>query len=103
MAQSDSQTLTVEVAYATPDREMILALAVPPGTTVIEAIHRSGILQRTSEIDLAKNKIGVFGKLVSPDHVLQQYDRVEIYRPLVADPKDIRRLRANKPARLRET
>ncbi|MDQ3259642.1 MAG: RnfH family protein [Pseudomonadota bacterium] len=97
MAQPDSETLTVEVAFASPDREVILALAVPPGTTVIEAIHRSGILQRISEIDLAQNKIGIFGKLVSPDHVLHQYDRVEIYRPLVADPKEIRRLRANKP------
>jgi putative ubiquitin-RnfH superfamily antitoxin RatB of RatAB toxin-antitoxin module len=99
MAQPVSEPLTVEVAYVAPGREVIIALAVPPGTTVIEAIHRSGILQKAPEIDLAKNKIGVFGKLVSPDHVLHGYDRVEIYRPLVADPKEIRRLRANKAAR----
>ncbi len=98
MAQHDGETLTIEIAYATVDCELILAIAVAPGTTAIEAIRRSGILQRITEIDLAKNKIGVFGKLVSPDHVLHQYDRVEIYRPLIADPNEIRRLRANKPA-----
>lgn len=99
MAQHDGETLEIEVAYATPECELIIALAVAPGTTAIEAIQRSGILQRMPEIDLAKNKIGVFGKLVSPDYVLHQHDRVEIYRPLVADPKEIRRIRANKPAR----
>lgn len=99
MAQHDGETLKIEVAFAAQDREVIVALTVPRGTTAIEAIHRSDILQNMPEIDLAKNKIGVFGKLVSPDYVLHQYDRVEIYRPLVADPKEIRRIRANKPAR----
>lgn len=98
MAQRDGETLQIEVAYATPERELIIALAVARGTTAIEAIQRSGILQGMPDIDLAKNKIGVFGKLISPNYVLHPYDRVEIYRPLIADPKEIRRLRASKSA-----
>lgn len=99
MAQPDGDTLTIEVAFASPDHEFIVGLTVPSGATALDAIHRSGILQKIPNIDLSKNKIGVFGKLVAPDYVLHQYDRVEIYRPLIADPKEIRRLRANKPAR----
>ena len=72
---------------------------VPRGTTAGEAIRHCGILQRVPEIDLMKNKIGVYSKLVSPDYVLHPFDRIEIYRPLIADPKEIRRLRAGKPAR----
>lgn len=91
--------LAIEVAWATPDAEVVIALRLPRGTTALQAIEQSGLMQRIREIDLAKNKIGIFGKLVSPDHVLHQHDRVEIYRPLIADPKEIRRLRANRPAR----
>jgi uncharacterized protein len=97
MHEPDDRLLEIEVAWATPDDEVIIALRLPRGATALNAIERSGILQRVPAIDLAKNKIGVFGKLVAPDYVLHQYDRVEIYRPLIADPKEIRRSRANKP------
>jgi uncharacterized protein len=97
MHEPDNRLLEVEVAWATPNDEVIIALRLPRGATAFNAIERSGILQRVPAIDLTKNKIGVFGKLVAPDYVLHQYDRVEIYRPLIADPKEIRRLRASKP------
>ena len=96
MPQNNSDLLAIEVAYATPDREIILNLNLPRGATAMDAIQRSGILERAPEIDLAKNKIGVYGKLCKFDYVLYQHDRIEIYRPLIIDPKEIRRLRANK-------
>ena len=97
MHEPNGPLLEVEVAWATPDDEVVIALRLPRGATVLHAIEQSGILRRVPAIDLTKNKIGIFGKLVSLDHVLHQYDRIEIYRPLIADPKEIRRLRANKP------
>jgi putative ubiquitin-RnfH superfamily antitoxin RatB of RatAB toxin-antitoxin module len=84
----------IEVAYAQPDEQAIFPLEAGKGLTVQEAIARSGILERFPEIDLAVNKIGVFGKIVRLDHVLEPGDRVEIYRPLIADPKEARRRRA---------
>ena len=96
MRQSNDDLLDIEVAYATPDREIIIALKLPRGSTANDAIERSGILRQAPEVDLAKNKIGVYGKLCGLDHPLHQHDRVEIYRPLIIDPKEIRRLRAGK-------
>jgi putative ubiquitin-RnfH superfamily antitoxin RatB of RatAB toxin-antitoxin module len=87
-------SLTVEVAYATNDRQEVLTLKLPAGVSAHEAVLRSGLCGRFPEIDLAKNRIGVFGKLVKPDTVLRDRDRVEIYRPLIADPKDVRKQRA---------
>ena len=86
--------IQVEVAYALPDQQVILALNVPVGTNVEESIKRSGILERFPEIDLTQNKIGVFSKLTKLDALLRNKDRVEIYRPLIADPKEVRRKRA---------
>lgn len=85
--------ITVEVAYALPDQQVILGLRVPTGTTAVDAIKASGILNQFPEIDLERNQVGVFGKLVKADHALRQADRVEIYRPLTADPKERRRQR----------
>src|SRR5690606_10220482 len=85
--------ITVEVAYAQPAQQMILALRVRKGTTAETAIIDSGILEQFPEIDLAINKIGVFGKSVKVDYVLRHMDRIEIYRPLIADPKEVRRQR----------
>lgn len=90
----DAHTLQVEVAYALPDEQVILAVAGPPGMTVQQAIEQSGILARYTEIDLALNKVGVFGKLAKLDAPLNPGDRVEIYRPLIADPKEARKKRA---------
>ena len=86
--------ILVEVAYAREDEQAILTLEAEPGIRAQEAILQSGILQRFSEIDLKSTKIGVFGKVVKLDQVLDHGDRVEIYRPLVADPKEARRKRA---------
>lgn len=91
---ADVDRIKVEVAYALPEEQVIIPLEVEVGTTVRQAVERSGILQRFMDIDLKSNKVGVFGKLTKPDTVLRANDRVEIYRPLVADPKEVRRQRA---------
>lgn len=87
-------TLRVEVAFATPHAQVMIETRVPPATTVAEAIRLSGILGRCPEIDLAKNTVGIFGERARLDDVVQDGDRVEIYRPLIADPKEERRRRA---------
>jgi putative ubiquitin-RnfH superfamily antitoxin RatB of RatAB toxin-antitoxin module len=86
--------MPVEVAYALPDRQVILVVEVAPDATLEDAIRASGILQQYPDIDLAKNKVGVFGKLGKPGDILHAGDRVEIYRPLIADPKQVRKQRA---------
>ena len=88
------QQIGVEVVYALPQRQEIFSLRLPSGATVKEAIVASGVLTKYPDIDLAKNKLGVFARLVKPDTVLRDRDRVEIYRPLIADPKAVRRARA---------
>lgn len=86
----------VEVAYAREDVQMILGLDVPPGTTLEQVIQQSDIRARFPEIEIDKNKVGIFGKISKPDAILRENDRVEIYRPLIADPKVSRRKRAEK-------
>lgn len=86
--------IQVEIAYALPEQQVILSIKAPLGVTVEEAIQRSGILQRFPEIQLAQVKVGIFSKLTKMDSVLRDKDRVEIYRPLIADPKEVRRKRA---------
>lgn len=88
------KSIHVEVAYALPETQIILSLDVPTGTTVEDAIKLSGIGEKFPAIDLQVNKVGVFGKLTRLDHVLRPGDRVEIYRALIADPKEVRRQRA---------
>ncbi len=92
MVSADS--MPVEVAYALPDRQLVLQLVVAPDATLEQAIHASGILEKFPEIDLAINKVGVFGKLAKLSASLYAGDRVEIYRPLIADPKEVRKKRA---------
>lgn len=87
------ETITVEVAYALPERQMIIPVTVPSGTTAASAIQASGILQQFPDIDIDRNKIGIFGKLAGLDTPLRDKDRVEIYRSLLADPKEARRQR----------
>lgn len=94
MVQDDK--MTIEVAYALSDKQVLRAFEVEKGTTVAGAIGLSGIQDEFPEIDLALNKLGIFGKLVKPEDVLHAGDRVEIYRPLLADPKEIRRQRAKR-------
>lgn len=89
-----SEMINVEVVYALPHEQLLLKLKLREGATVTEAISASGIIDRHPEIDLARSKLGIYGKLTKPDAVLRDRDRVEIYRPLIADPKEIRRKRA---------
>lgn len=93
MTESE-EFIRVEVAYALPSEQIIIALDVPGGITLEEAIQRSGILTQFPDIDLNKNKVGIFSKICKKDQVLRNMDRVEIYRPLIADPKAIRKQRA---------
>lgn len=89
-----SEMLSFEVVYALPEKQEILTVRLAEGATVRQAIEASGLLQKYPEIDLAKSKLGVFAKLAKPDAVLRDRDRVEIYRPLIADPKAVRQQRA---------
>lgn len=88
------ERIQVEVAFAREDEQAILPVEGASGLTAREAIERSGILKRFPEIDLAANRIGIFGKVAKLDQALAPGDRVEIYRPLIADPKEARKKRA---------
>ncbi len=86
----------VEVAYATPASQEVIEVSVSPGATVGEVIRASGLLEKHPEIDLSRSRVGVFGEFVRPQDPVHDGDRVEIYRPLIADPKEARRKRAAK-------
>ncbi|CAI8877528.1 MULTISPECIES: RnfH family protein [unclassified Pseudomonas] len=92
--------IEVEVVYAAVDRQVLLSVTVPAGATVRAALLASGVDREFPELDLAECPVGIFGKVVAdPDtRQLQAGDRIEIYRPLLADPKEVRRLRAAKAA-----
>ncbi|RMG54077.1 MAG: RnfH family protein [Gammaproteobacteria bacterium] len=97
------KTIPVEVAYALPDEQILVELEVPEGTTVQQAIEQSGIPERFHDIELGKrNKVGIWGKLTKLDTVLRAHDRVEIYRPLIADPKEVRKKRAAEGKRMKK-
>ncbi len=89
-----SDKINIEVVYAQAQEQTLLKISLPVGVTVAEAIQACGVLEKHAEIDLAKNKLGIFGKLTKADAVLRDKDRIEIYRPLIADPKEVRRQRA---------
>ncbi len=89
-----SETISVEVVYAQPVRQHLITLILPAGSSVRQAIEASGLVDKHPEIDLAKNKVGIFAKLTKLDTVLRDRDRIEIYRPLLADPKEVRKQRA---------
>ena len=104
---SDIESIAVEVAYARPDKQKIVSLLVEPGTTALQAVRRSGIDKIFPEIDIDIAKMGIFGQALgtkglkpADQHELQEGDRVEIYRPLLADPKEVRRKRAEKAKRV---
>jgi uncharacterized protein len=95
MALADVNTmLTLTVAYSAAPRQLeVVELTLAQGATVTSAIAQSGLLTQHSDIDLAVQKVGVWGHLCALDQVLRDLDRVEIYRPLLVDPKEARRLR----------
>ncbi len=94
--------MMVEVAYAKPEKQVIIPLEVDEPCTVEKAIALSKIKKQFPEIDLDKNKVGIFGKVARLTDTLREKDRVEIYRPLIADPKESRRARAAKKERLKK-
>lgn len=89
-----SDSIHIEVVYALPDRQELIRLKLPAGSSLQQAVEASGLLQRHPELDLAKSKFGIYGKLAKADALLREQDRVEIYRPLIADPKEVRKQRA---------
>lgn len=91
---TSADLISVEVAYATPEKQHLLSLDVPEGSSLRQAIERSGLLEQCPEIDLDSMKVGIWGKIGKLDARLKARDRVEIYRPLKADPKEARRRRA---------
>tara|TARA_R110001583_G_scaffold42804_9_gene136045 strand:- start:4721 stop:5089 length:369 start_codon:yes stop_codon:yes gene_type:complete len=94
--QTQNKTIQIEVVYGLAHKQKLLSLPVGQGVTVEEAIIESGILTLFTEIDLSENKVGIWNKVVKLSTVLENFDRVEIYRPLIADPKEVRKRRAEK-------
>ena len=86
--------IMIEVSYALPKKQIIIPVLVAKGISVKEAIELSGVLKKFEEINLDSNQVGIFGKLTTLDKDVRDRDRIEIYRPLSADPKEIRRKRA---------
>lgn len=92
----NGQKIHVEVVLAMPERQELVSLDVARGTTVAEAINISGLPEMFEGFELDLKSVGVFGQKADPEQVLREGDRVEIYRPLIADPKEVRRQRALK-------
>lgn len=101
----ESARVSVEVAYAKPDDYRILTIDVKKGTSILDAARQSGMESFFAEIDWDSAKLGVFGKAVArpADQVVKEGDRIEIYRPLIADPKEVRKKRAEKAKLRKET
>ena len=90
-------TICITVIYALPEEQRLFSTEVPVNATVEAAIYASGILGWYPEIDLAVNKVGIYGKQVTLDHIVNANERIEIYRPITADPKAARKKRADTP------
>ncbi|MBL4941690.1 MAG: RnfH family protein [Colwellia sp.] len=96
---TQSETIQIEVAYGLAHKQKLLSLYVNLGTTVAQAITESGMLTLFPEINLSVNKVGIWNKAVKLSNILSNLDRIEIYRPLIADPKEVRKRRAEKAKR----
>lgn len=92
----DGAEMSVEVVYATPARQRAKIVTLPRGSIVEGAIRASGLLEEFPEIDLTVNQVGIYGTVVTLDSVIEDGARIEIYRPLIADPKEARRMRARR-------
>lgn len=96
MAEADTPTIEVEIVYALPDEQIVQTLRVPVGATIAQAIEQSGIMLRYAEIVPGSAVVGIFGRRAELSSVLREFDRIEIYRPLIADPKQSRRARVQR-------
>nr|WP_314741645.1 RnfH family protein [uncultured Haemophilus sp.] len=97
-----SEKIVVEVVYAYPERYFLKKLTLENPITIQNAIVQSGVLEKYTEIDLRQNKVGIFSRLAKLTDMVENGDRIEIYRPLVADPKEIRRKRATEQAQAKK-
>ena len=93
-----SHKIRIEVAYALPEKQFLRQVSLPEGSTVEQAIIASGLLTLRTDIDLKKNKVGIYSRSVKLNDEVREGDRVEIYRPLLVDPKELRRQRAERSA-----
>jgi putative ubiquitin-RnfH superfamily antitoxin RatB of RatAB toxin-antitoxin module len=93
MAESPT-LIRIQLCYAKAERQLLLDLSVPSGTTILQAIEASDLIRQMPEIDVSVLRVGIYGKLKTLDTVVRDGDRIEIYRPLIADPKESRRRRA---------
>ena len=96
--ETETLPITIEVAHARPEKQVLLSLQVNPGTTLIEAIEQSSMREAFPDLQIDADSVGIFSRKVGLDYVLKASDRIEIYRPLIADPKEGRRERARKAA-----
>lgn len=90
------EQLSIEVVYGTPTRQEIISCIVEPNTTIEQAILASGIVDEFPEIDLAVNNVGIWNRVAKLTDIVKDLDRIEVYRPLLADPKEVRKRRAEK-------
>ena len=97
-----NQNIQVEVVYALVDEQALLNVAVPEGSTVKEVVVQSGVLEQFPEIDIETVDVGLFGKMTKMDQAVREKDRIEIYRPLIADPKEVRKRRAAEGKKLKK-
>lgn len=88
------ELINIEVVYALPDQQVVVPMNLPAGTSLSQALEASGLPGKYPEIDMVKGKFGSYSKLLKLDTILRDRDRVEIYRPLIADPKEVRKQRA---------
>ncbi len=94
MENGTEAALRVEVVYATAREQVVVALTVPPGLRVRDVVGQSGVLERFPELQLLRTPVGIFGRLADWDDPVHDGDRIELYRPLLIDPKEARRVRA---------
>lgn len=92
----ENEKIVIEVVYGVPHKQKIVTISLDIGTSVEEAIIKSGIITLFPEIDLTVNKVGIWNRAVKLSEILNDLDRIEVYRPLIADPKDVRKRRAEK-------
>ncbi|WP_393970063.1 RnfH family protein [Kluyvera intermedia] len=97
-----SGNIVVEVVYALPQKQYLQRVTLEEGSTIEQAIQASGLLALRDDIDLSKNKVGIYSRPAKLQDIVRDGDRVEIYRPLIADPKELRRQRAEKSAQNKE-
>ncbi len=102
MDNASKNMIQVEVVYGLAEEQALLSVDVPNDSEVKEVILASNILEQFPEIDLDKVKVGLFGKLTKMDQMVRARDRIEIYRPLIADPKEVRKRRAAEGKRLKK-